>query len=417
MTWPTRAACEAVLIRNDRGSYTVPSPRLYPHQWAWDSAFAAIGWAHLDPSRAWRELRTLLDGAWPDGRVPHVYYHDLSGDYAPRPEFWETERTSTLSQPPVWATAARRVAEVTADPSEAHALLPAIDRSHRWFHAARDPLGWGVVSVAHPWESGMDNLPAWDAPLAAIDPSGEEMFERRDTKNVDHADQRPTDAHYRRYAAIVKGIARDGFGHGPFAVYDPFMSAVLARAEDDLVWLAEELGESALAERARERAARLRAGLDARLWDETRGCYRYWDARADRAIDAEVVGSYLPLLCVESNEKRAALVRGLRTRFSTPWGVATTSPLDAGFEPRRYWRGPVWVSVNWLLADVLPRGHAVQTLDLVGQGGMFEYFDPTSGEGLGTEQFTWTAALALDLMVRLGADGLRPELASGGSVA
>ncbi len=34
----------AVLRANDRGRYTVPAGHLYPHQWAWDSAFATIGW-------------------------------------------------------------------------------------------------------------------------------------------------------------------------------------------------------------------------------------------------------------------------------------------------------------------------------------------------------------------------------------
>ena len=59
----------AVLRANDRGRYTVPAGHLYPHQWAWDSAFAAIGWSVLDADRALVELETLLDGAWPDGRV------------------------------------------------------------------------------------------------------------------------------------------------------------------------------------------------------------------------------------------------------------------------------------------------------------------------------------------------------------
>ena len=49
-----------VLKMNDRGRYTIPSARLYPHQWAWDSAFAAIGWAHVDPDRAIAELDALV---------------------------------------------------------------------------------------------------------------------------------------------------------------------------------------------------------------------------------------------------------------------------------------------------------------------------------------------------------------------
>ena len=41
-----------VLDFNWTGRYTQPGPRLYPHQWSWDSAFIAIGYAHYDQSRA-----------------------------------------------------------------------------------------------------------------------------------------------------------------------------------------------------------------------------------------------------------------------------------------------------------------------------------------------------------------------------
>jgi hypothetical protein len=36
---------------------------------------------------------------------------------------------------------------------------------HRWFYKARDPNQTGVVAILHPWESGMDNSPAWDEPM------------------------------------------------------------------------------------------------------------------------------------------------------------------------------------------------------------------------------------------------------------
>ena len=30
-----------IITKNDRGGYTVPTSKLYPHQWNWDSAFTA----------------------------------------------------------------------------------------------------------------------------------------------------------------------------------------------------------------------------------------------------------------------------------------------------------------------------------------------------------------------------------------
>jgi hypothetical protein len=41
-----------ILRRNDMGGWTRAAPWLYPHQWSWDSAFIAIGLAHLDTLRS-----------------------------------------------------------------------------------------------------------------------------------------------------------------------------------------------------------------------------------------------------------------------------------------------------------------------------------------------------------------------------
>ena len=56
-------AC-SILRLNDRGGYTVPTERLYPYQWNWDSAICALGWNHFDEARAWNEIRMLLKGQW-----------------------------------------------------------------------------------------------------------------------------------------------------------------------------------------------------------------------------------------------------------------------------------------------------------------------------------------------------------------
>jgi hypothetical protein len=39
-------------------------------------------------------------------------------------------------------------------------------------------------------------------------------------------------------------------------------------------------------------------------------------------------------------------------------------------------------------------------IDLVQQSGFYEYFHPQTGQGHGTDQFSWTAALVLDMLYR-----------------
>lgn len=393
MTTPSlRAACEAVLRGNDRGHYTVPAPHLYPHQWAWDSAFAAIGWAYIDPARAWRELRTLLDAQWEDGRVPHIVFHEPSDAYFPGPEFWEVERSSSITQPPFWAIAARRVVEISGLPRGLEPLVERIERSHRFFYEHRDPLGWDLVAVAHPWESGMDNLPAWDEPLSRVDVSNPPRFERKD-RHIDPA-LRPTDDQYLRYAVLVKAIAQSGFAQGPFAVYDPFMSAVLARAEGDLEWLAQQVG---VATSAGDRSLRIRQALKYHLWSEEAGRFFYYDAQERQALSSDVLGCYAPLWSGTDPAAAAKLEAGMRERYRAPWPLPSTTPVDPGHEAKRYWRGPCWVNLNWMFVDVLGPALAERTVEMVQGGGFREYFHCQTGEGLGADSFTWTAALALDL--------------------
>jgi glycogen debranching enzyme len=81
---------------------------------------------------------------------------------------------------------------------------------------------------------------------------------------------------------------------------------------------------------------------------------------------------------------------------------------DPEVDPRRYWRGPVWVNVNWMLIEGLRAAGKsdladdlrARTLALVDRGGFFEYFDPRTGEGIGAPEFSWTAALTIDLLRR-----------------
>ena len=83
------------------------------------------------------------------------------------------------------------------------------------------------------------------------------------------------------------------------------------------------------------------------------------------------------------------------------------------FEGEFYWRGPVWVNINWYLAQgVRQYGESELSewienslIALADRHGFYEYYDPDSGRGLGEKNFSWTAALIIDLIAcRLPAD-------------
>src|SRR3712207_6978913 len=106
---------KAVLDFNWTGEYTMPGPRLYPHQWSWDSALIAMAYSRYDQERAVRELRHLFEAQWKNGLLPQLVFNPRFTDYFPGPNFWhakespaapEHRETSGVVQPPIHATAA-----------------------------------------------------------------------------------------------------------------------------------------------------------------------------------------------------------------------------------------------------------------------------------------------------------------------
>jgi hypothetical protein len=420
-----RTRARDILAGNDRGGYTVPAPKLYPHQWNWDSAFCAIGWCHLDPLRAVQELETLLRGQWDDGLVPHILFNPEAEHYEPGPAAWGTigakgaprdVRTTSITQPPVAATAARILLERAGGDARVEqalrGLVAGLERWHAWFLATRDPEGTGLPCIVHPWESGMDNAPRWDAALARIEP-GEISYRRVDNTIVD-ASERPTRYDYDRYYFIVRERARLGFAPPdpktePLLVQDVAMAAILCRADQDLDALATALGASAPGAKARH--ARIAAALNEQALDRARGIYHDRDVRSGERIAVDHVAGLLPLFAgVVPADVAAKMIARLESpdAFGAPWPVPSVPVKDPVFDSRRYWRGPAWINVNWMLIDGLVRAGArdaadrlaARSLELIEHGGFREYFDPLTGEGLGAEDFAWTAALALDLLAR-----------------
>jgi alpha,alpha-trehalase len=85
-----------------------------------------------------------------------------------------------------------------------------------------------------------------------------------------------------------------------------------------------------------------------------------------------------------------------------PHGVASVAPMDPRCDRKRYWRGPIWAVVNFMIAQGAEMGHVrlarhiqADTRRLIETAGFFEYFDPLDGSGLGGDRFTWTAAMWL----------------------
>ena len=405
-----------ILESNDRGGYTVPNGRVYPFQWNWDSAFVALGFASFDQERAWREIETLFEAQWQDGFLPHIVFWRDDAGYFPGPAVWATGRkppTSGITQPPVAASVIRslwlRANDKDAFRPRLEALFPKLLAWHRWFVRVRDPLGKGLVLAVHPWETGRDNSPEWDAPSRVIDTSQVGEYQRRDTTHLDQS-VRPTKLEYDRYLALVQFGRGTGWDQqriaqeNPFRVADVGMTMILLRANRDLLALAEELGRKQEADELRGFIARAEAGVDY-LWDQQRESYCSRDVITGQSSGFVTSASFLCFYAGvrDQDRDRKMLAQLERIAAAAKYLVPSLDPQDPGFDSIRYWRGPVWAVVNYLIATGLAdAGHARwahrvrrDTRALIEGAGFFESYCPMTGRGTGGGDFSWTAAMWL----------------------
>ncbi|WP_119729517.1 MGH1-like glycoside hydrolase domain-containing protein [Thermomonospora amylolytica] len=417
-------AAARVLDANWTGCGTVPSPGLYPHLWSWDSAFVSMGLARHRRSRAERELLSVFRGQWERGLVPHIVFNSELPrfGYFPGPDLWRSRSvpgtprdldTSGLTGPPLQALAALRLHQ-SADAGEAEhsraflaRLYPLLVAQHRHLAEERDIGGEGLAAICHPWESGMDDSPSWDRPLSALDLPPSRYAPLRTAGGGASAGE-----DHDRYVRLVTLLrdARYGAGHlrdeHPFLVEDPLFNAAYLASTHALAEIARLVGRDPAPHL--EDAARIHRALLDRLWDGE--CFRALDLRAGALIPVVTVASFGPLLDPDlpppALRTLAELLLSARFGGAAGYPVPSCDLQSTSFDRTRYWRGPTWINTNWLLwlgtsahgltviADLLYGA----TLRLVRQSGFREYFDPFDGSGRGSHDYSWSAALVMDLL-------------------
>ncbi len=407
-----------VMQDNDRGTYTVPTHGLYPFQWNWDSALSALGFAHYDEPRAWLEIETLMAHQWEDGMVPHIIFHQPDDGYFPGPDVWSTGRevpTTGITQPAVAGFAVRRIFDRARDKAlaeeKARAMLPKIHAWHQWFYRCRYPQGTGLVAILHPWESGRDNSADWDVAFERVPTDGVGTFTRRDTSHANPA-HRPTDDQYKRYIWLVQKFRSLDWDNtklhnaSPFKVVDPGFNAILIRACEDVGDLAARLGLGEIAAESRAMAEKGTKALET-LWDEPLGQYICYDRGIDASIECPSIGGILTAFAPIPKHRAAALVQRIETLAkSCNYLIPSHDPTHAAFDGPCYWRGPVWLIVNYMVADGLARAGQTEIvfriigdcLRLIETSGFAEYHDPITAEPCGGPHFTWTAAMVIEIL-------------------
>jgi Trehalase len=429
------ASCKLVLEENKRGDFTIPAADLYPHQWLWDSCFIAIGLANYDVDRAKKEILSLLRGQWSNGMIPNMLFAD-GDDHRRDREFWRSwlnpqapddVATSGITQPPMLAEAIVRIGQkLPKDDRRSwyQSVWPQLLAYHKWLYAERDPHKEGLVLQVHPWETGLDSTPPWIWELhehqmpvwirlvdklklvRLID------YFRRDTHYIPPG-QRLSTVDILAYYSIQRRLKRKSYdidqilNHSMLTIEDLTFNCIFIRANEHLKTIAKTIGHE-LPEELKDSIHKSREALDT-LWDAYAGQYFSRNFITHKLIKQPSIATLMPLYtgCI-SDDRAKALVRLLqdKRKFATSHPVPTV-PLDSEwYKELSYWQGPVWLNTNWLIInglkqygfDELASELSKKSVNLVEKSGPFEYFSAKNGRGTGAKNFSWTAALAIDLI-------------------
>ena len=422
-----------ILDLNRRDGFTIPAAQLYPFQWNWDSGFVSKGLAHRNIDQAIEEIQSLFKGQWENGMLPHIIFHsENESTYFPNYDFWNANvnagapvkpKTSGITQPAVFGFILEELLRIQ-DQSEKlqdfiKHIYPKLLKYHRFLYNYRDPNKEGLMYIYHPWASGRDNSPIWDSSLdrIVIKPGDIPAYTRRDTSIAD-ASERPTTAQYDRYVYLLKlGEKYNYDGHqiaeeSPLLIQDCMMNALLIRSNDSLIRMGKRFGlDTAEVE---EWQSQSMSSYHDKFWNEDLGVYVSYDMRGGEQIKHKEIGGMIALFAgIPSSEKATRITDYLKSLHERSFYLCPSFDVDSPlFDSKRYWRGPIWPHMNWMMYRGVKHYGEVDlaniiksdTLEIVSKFGFYEYYEPQKSvsekltKAYGGELFSWTASTIIDLI-------------------
>lgn len=332
--------------------------------WAWDSWKHAAALASFAPDLGRDQIRAMFDHQAENGMVPDALYLDKAGNN------WRD------TKPPLATWAVLKLFDATADKAFLEEMYDKLARYHHWWYADRDHDHDGLAEygstdgteIAAKWESGMDNGVRFD--------------------------------HVR--------MLENHEGAWSMAQASPDLNAYLYLEARGLARIAGILGKTGDKTRWHKQAAVIKTAIRDTMFDEQRGYF--FDARLGSGELVPVYGAegWIPLWAGVASRKQAdAVAKAMLDpdKFNTFMPLPTLARDDPHFEPKTgYWRGPVWMDQALFgiealrnygygkQADDLARRLVTHADGLVEQAPMYENYDPLTGKGYQSRNFSWAAA-------------------------
>jgi len=199
----------------------------------------------------------------------------------------------------------------------------------------------------------------------------------------------------------------------PFLVQDELMNAILIKSNQSLINIGKRFSlDTKELEEWQQQSIK---AFNRKFWNEDLQFYNAYDLREEKLIPHKTSGGIVPLFAnIPSVPQATALNNYLESLHQRDYYLCPSFDVDDPlFDSKRYWRGPVWPHMNWMVYhglkqygfDKTAKIIKADTLEIVNKFGFFEYFEPQKGlamnlkKGYGGDHFSWTASSVIDLVM------------------
>ncbi|MDM0925677.1 trehalase family glycosidase [Clostridium perfringens] len=407
ITLTTNWRSAAGAIKHD-GIVPSLSYKWFVGMWAWDSWKQAVATANFDGELAKNNIRALFDyqikgddsvRPYDKGTIIDAIFYNKDEQRGGEGGNWN-ERNS---KPPLAAWAVWNVYKETNDIEFLKEMYPKLVDYHNWWYTNRDHDKNGIAEyggMVHPannsedeiilaaaWESGMDNATRFDKEGFGSDDAGVHVFENKDNNGntVGYSiNQESVDLNSYLYAE--KGFLKS-------------MADILGKTEDSQKY---EIEAKNVGEYIRNN-----------MFDKETGFFYDLQINEDGSEKKLLVNrgkgteGWMPLWAKVATQDEGELVKENimdPSKFNTYMPLPTASKDNPKFNPNKYWRGPVWMDQalygieslqNYGFKDeakTLTKKLFDNAEGLIGDGPIRENYNPETGQGLHTKNFSWSAS-------------------------